>query len=127
MSRKITLAPVVIAASQSLTASFNSPATVLEYQDNVLYEIDVTTSNSVGTFKVQVSQDYVPPNSLTSANSGTWVDLVLDGTPSVNAANDNILISLNQVPFHAMRLAYTSTTPGTGTCKITITARPVGS
>lgn len=128
MSRKLVLAPIIIANNQSLTSSFNSAATILDFQDNVLYEIDVTTNNSAGTFKVQVSQDYQPSGVVNvTANAGTWVDLALDGVPTVASASDNILISLNQVPFHAMRLAYTSTTPGTGTCKIIITARNIGS
>lgn len=127
MSRKLVLAPIVLESSKSLAASFFSPATVLDFQDNVLYQIDVTTSDSEGEFAVQVSQDYQPPNGQVTANAGTWVDLPISGTPSVNAANDNILISLNQVPFHAMRLKYTQSVAGTGTCKITLTARPVGS
>lgn len=127
MSRKLMLAPIVLETAKSLAASFTTAATVIDFQDNVLYQIDVTTSNSEGTFVVQVSSDYQPTNGQVTANAGTWVDLTLDGTPEVSAANDNILISLNQVPFHAIRLKYNSDVAGTGTCKITITARNVGS
>ena len=122
MSSKRALLPVVIASGQSLAASFASLPTVITYVDNVAYVINVTTTNSVGSFAVQVSEDYAPPPQglNISANPGTWTTLTLSGTPAVASANDTIAISLNQVPFNAIRVIYTATTPGTGTCKITV-------
>lgn len=122
MSSKRALLPVVIASAQSLAASFNSTPTMVTYVDNIAYLINVTTVDSTGSFSVQVSEDYAPPpqGSNTPANSGTWTTLTLSGVPSVAAANDTIAISLNQLPFNAVRLAYTSSIAGTGTCKITI-------
>ena len=60
-------------------------------------------------------------------NPGNWINLVLaGGTPFVAAANDQILIDLNQLPFTAIRLSYTSTIAGTGVADIFITARQLG-
>ena len=122
MSSKRALLPVIIASGQSLTTSFNSAPTVVTYVDNIAYLINVTTTDSAGTFAVQVSEDYAPPpqGSNTPANPGTWTTLTLSAAPVAASANDTIAISLNQVPFNATRIAYTSTIAGTGTCKITI-------
>lgn len=127
MSRKLVLLPVTVASSQSLAADFTTTPTVLSYQDNVAYQINVTTTNSEGTFKIQASMDYeAGVNGSGPPVVGNWVDLTLDGTPTVAAANDTIAISLNQVPFKALRVAYVSTVAGTGTCNIIIMARTVG-
>lgn len=125
LSRKNTLKFTVLSA-QSLAASFNSAATFIRNTDNVSYQINVTTSNSTGTFSVQVSDDYAvgPDGDIT--NAGTWVTLTLSGTPTVAAANDTIGISLNQLPYDAIRLVYTAGTAGTGTCSAIITTKQLG-
>ena len=127
MSRKLVLLPTEIATAQSLAAAFTTTPTVLSYQDNVAYQINVTTTNSTGTFSVEASMDYVPSGTgNVPPDAGTWATLTLDGSPSAAAANDVIAISLNQVPFKALRIAYTPTIAGTGTCDILIMARTVG-
>ncbi len=132
MSRKNTLEPVYVTASQavpindpiegintnaiptqSLAASFNTIPTSVKYQDNLSYQININTTNSVGTFELQGSNDGV-----------TYDNLTLAGV--VNAANDVSLININQFPFAWMRLSYTATTAGTGTCQIILMARNVG-
>lgn len=127
MARKDTVY-YVLEASKSLAASFNTAPTMVTYLDNIAYQIDVTTTNSTGSFAVQASLDYSPggPNQL-PANPGNWINLVLSGgTPTVAAANDDILIDLNQLPYKAIRLAYTSTIAGTGTCSIKLMAKQLG-
>lgn len=116
-----------LVSAQSLAATFNSSPTVINYMDNCSYQINVTTSNSQGTFSVQASNDYKKdePSQIVT-NAGTWVDLTLSGTPTVAAANDSIIINLNQLPFTAIRLHYTSTIAGTGTADIYITDKVVG-
>lgn len=133
MARKNVLAPVKIATAQSLASSFNSSPTIISYEDNIVYNIKVTTSDSTGTFKLQCSPDYVPsaaPTQSSSAATGTWYDLAMSGdnlgVPTVNAANDSMTLKLTQVSFKAIRLAYTSSVAGTGTCDIYITANTVG-
>lgn len=125
MARKNTLT-YEVASSQSLSASFTTPATVIQYLDNCSYQINITTTNSVGSFSIQGSNDYsVNENNI--INPGNWIDLSLGGgTPSANAADDNIIISLNQLPFSAIRIAYTSSVAGTGTCDIFMTCKQVG-
>jgi len=122
MSRKNVLTPQLLNSTpQSLSASFVSPVTTITYADNVAYQINTTTTNSTGTFAVQGSLDYNKDVDGNVTNPGTWTTLPLGGgTPSVAAANDVILINLNQLPFNAVRLAYTSSIAGTGTCNIYI-------
>lgn len=116
-----------IAAAQSLAASFTSPVTVIKYLDNIAYQINVTTTNSQGTFTVQGSLDYaVDGPSGTVTNAGNWIDLNLGSSPTVSAANTNIIINLNQLPFAAIRLVYTSAVAGTGACDILIAGKQLG-
>ena len=126
MARKDTLLFKVLPAGTSLSASFTGPATTIRYGDNVSYQIDVFTTNSIGTFSVQVSNDYSVGPDNTVVNPGTWNTLTLSGTPTVAGANDIISISLNQLPYFAIRLAYTSSVAGTGTCFAYITSKQIG-
>lgn len=125
MSRKNTLKYQLL-TDQSLSASFISPVTFVRNTDNISYQIDVTTSDSIGTFSIEVSDNYAVGPDNTVTNPGTWIPLTLSGVPVVNAANDIIGISLNQLPYDAIRLVYTSSTPGTGTCSAIITTKTVG-
>lgn len=128
MSRKNTLV-YQLASNQSLSALFHTPATVVRYLDNCSYQINVTTSNSTGTFAVEVSNDYYvnEGNDNVVMNPGNWVPLTLaGGTPTVSAMNDTIMINLNQLPFYAVRLTYTPNVAGTGTASIYITDKSVG-
>lgn len=126
MARKNVLLPQLIATGQSLAASFTSVPTVINFDDNIAYQIDVNTTNSVGTFAVQASLDYVPASPTQNAVAGHWINLTLSGSPSVASTNDDIIIDLNQLPYSAVRIAYTSTVAGTGTCEIRIMAKQVG-
>lgn len=118
-----------VAKGQSLATSFTSAPTIVRNMDNCSYQINITTSNSVGTFAVEVSNDYSlnVANDNAPVNAGHWVALTLaGGTPFVSAANDNIVINLNQLPFFAVRLRYTSSTAGTGTADIFLTNKRLG-
>lgn len=115
--RKNVLSPELVAPAQSLAASFNTVPTMIPFLDNCAYQINITTTNSTGTFAVQGSVDYVQATPIQPGNPGNWVSLTLGGTtaaPVAAAANDQIIINLNQVPFNALRIAYTSTVAGTG-------------
>lgn len=127
MARKDALRTPV-ALVQSLAASFVTAPTYVKYLDNCSYQINVTTSDSVGTFTLQASNDIgYSGDSAAAPLAGTWVDLTLGGgTPSVSAANDVIMIDMNQLPFQAIRLKYTAGTPGTGTCDIWIAGKQIG-
>lgn len=126
MARKNVLNTELV-ASQSLATSFTTEPTIVKFLDNCSYQINITTTNSTGTFAVQVSNDYlVSEPTDTVINPGTWNALPIGGTPTVSAANDVITIDMNQLPFYAVRLAYTSTIAGTGTASIYITDKQIG-
>lgn len=112
----------------SLATSFTAPPTIVKFLDNCSYQINVSTTNSTGTFAVQVSNDYsVYEPSGEVMNAGNWISLTLaGGTPSVNATPDLIVINLNQLPFYAIRLAYTANVAGTGTATIYIVDKQIG-
>lgn len=126
MSRKNVLKPVLIASAQSLAVSFNSAPTVIEQGDNVGYQINISGGASTGTIAVQVSMDYERVPQDASADAGTWSDLALSGIPTLTGSADIINITLNQPPFKAIRLAYTSDVAGTGTADIYISYKSVG-
>ena len=111
------------ALNQSMAASFNSLPTMIKYLDNVSYQINITTSNSTGTFTIQGSNDFQAQDNLNTVATGNWVTLTLSGIPVAAGANDNIMLTLNQLPFRAIRLVYTSSTAGTGTCNCYIVAK----
>lgn len=112
----------------SLAASFTAPPTIVTYMDNCAYQIDITTTNSTGSFVVQASLDYaVDALSGTVTNAGNWITLTLaGGSPIAAAANDDIMISMNQLPFVAIRISYTPTIVGTGTCAIYLSSKQLG-
>lgn len=127
MSRKLVLAPTLVETSKSLSTSFNSTPTMITNTDNVAYQINVTTSNSTGTFSIQGSVDYQPATANLPGVTGNWADLGLGGgTPTVAAANDTLIFNLSLLPFNALRVAYTSTIAGTGTCNIYIMTKQTG-
>lgn len=114
-----------VANDKPMSSSFTSDPTVIKYLDNCSYQINITTSDSTGTFVVQASNDYAGSDPVVAAaNAGNWVDIPLEGgTPYAAAANDSILIDLNQLPFNAVRVKYTSSVAGTGTCDIVLMAK----
>lgn len=126
MARKNNLV-TQIATAQSLSAAFQSAPTVIRDLDNCSYQINITTTNSTGTFTIQGSDDYyVQEPTNTVMNPGTWVDIPLSATLPVAAANETILVSLNQLPFYAIRVSYIPVVAGTGTAAIYITDKMLG-
>jgi hypothetical protein len=115
-------------SNQSLATNFNTDPTLVKFLDNCSYQINVTTSDSEGSFQVEASNDYAiyePTNDV--QNAGTWVPLTLaGGTPTVAAQNDTIIINLNQLPFNAIRLSYSSSVAGTGTCSVYLVGKQLG-
>jgi hypothetical protein len=118
----------LLVENQSLSASFESAPTMVQWMDNISYQINCATIDSEGTFAVEASLDYVPsdPTQGKAAATGNWVSLDIGGIPTISGANDVILIDLNQLPFKAIRLSYNSIVAGTGVCSIYINARQVG-
>ncbi len=127
MARKDVLLPIYISPtasdsaplSISLAADFVTVPTNVLYQDVVCYQVNITTSDSIGVFYVQVSEDY---NKNTQA--GNWVDMGQAGI--ANAANDTIVCEIDPGGRAFIRMRYDATTPGTGTCSILLTAKQLG-
>jgi hypothetical protein len=59
-------------------------------------------------------------------NPGTWLDLTLSGVPVASGPSDIIGISLNQLPYDAIRFTYTPSTPGDGVLTAILTSKMVG-
>lgn len=110
---KHVLNPIPIATAQSLSSSFNSASTTVPFQDNLSYQVTVTTSDSVGEFFLQGSDD-----------DANWADT--GNSLLISGANDTLLFAINQWPFKYVRLRYASSVAGTGTCSILFHARTVG-
>ena len=117
-----------VTEAQSLAANFTSAATIIRYLDNCAYQINVTGGGSSGTFSVEGSLDYAvsEANDDAPVRAGNWVALNLTGTPTITGSNDTILIDLNQLPFNAIRLKYTSTVAGAGSCDVYVMSRQLG-
>lgn len=129
MSRKNILAPYKVESAHSLAASFNSAPTIISYLDNCAYQINIATTNSIGNFFIQGSIDYQIDVNQNVINAGNWVDLSLgggNGQPAAAAANDSIIVDLNQLPYNAIRVRYAAGTAGTGVCDIWVTLKQVG-
>jgi len=121
MSNRKNVLKYQVASAQSLAANFSSPATMITYLDNCSYQINISTVNSTGTFIVEGSNDYQEREAVQNPHNGNWVPIPLAGptaNPVAAGANDSILIDLNQLPFNAIRVSYTSTVAGTGTADI---------
>ena len=115
MARKNIIAPYLVASAQSMAANFTTAATTIDWMDNVFYQINITTSDSTGTFFPQVSIDGVNYN-----------DLPVSATLVSAAANDTLTYDLREVPGHKVRIRYASTIAGTGTCNVYIQAKQKG-
>lgn len=137
MAKKDTLVtslinPVTGTTTFSLAAAFSTPPTVVRFLDNCSYQINVETTDSVGSFIVEMSNDYFvnPSSDNTVTNPGNWIPLTLTSAggavPTVAATSTNISINLNQLPFYAIRVSYTPTTAGTGTCQVYIADKVIG-
>jgi len=124
VARKDVLAPIYVNStttspfefpiSQSLAANFNTISTNVLYKDSIAYQMNVTTSDSVGQFYLQESVDNV-----------NFVDVGACGT--VNAANTSIVVEVDisrTAPW--IQLRYQVGTAGTGMCQILLTAKQVG-
>lgn len=114
MGRSARLAPVaVVTAPKSMAADFNSNSSTWENQEAISYQIDWTTSDSIGVFYLQTSLD-----------GTSWVDVGACGT--VASANDTSIVEYAQSGAYLTRIRYDATTAGTGTCSIKVSAKAVG-
>ena len=109
MSRKAVLLPIYVdetsAASEPLSLSladdFTTLPTNVMYQDVVCYQINVDTSDSEGTFYVQISEDYSPRD-----GSGSFVDMGIAGL--AEGTDDTIICEIDPGGRAFIRLRYES-------------------
>lgn len=121
MARKNSLDPIYVnltaagptPSTLSLSASFNTVSTAVPYQDGLNYQINISTSNSIGNFYLQASDDNV-----------NFADV--GQAAIVASASDVAICEITQVTAKYYRLRYQSATAGTGTCQIFLTARSIG-
>ena len=104
MSRKNVAQPYQIINSQSLLAPFTSVDTTITWLDNVGITLDVVTTDVIGEFFVQGTIDGV-----------TWFDLDVQPTLTVAGANTKMILDLNQLPFHKVRIRFEFTSGTSGT------------
>jgi len=109
-----------------MDADKTATPTIVRYLDNIAYQINFTTSDAIGVWRVEASLDYeVDAVTGQVVNAGEWVPLILSGSPAAAGANDEILININQNPFNALRLVYDRTS-GDGSMSAFIMARQIG-
>ena len=102
MGRKSILRKYCIFNAASLEATLTSPITSIEYLDSPCIQLQWTTADAVGTFRIEASID-----------CEVWT--AIDGiAPVVNKANDHTLINLPLLACPFIRVVYTRT-EGTGT------------
>lgn len=111
--QKNVLLPHRLEEAKSLATAFTSTITDIPYLDNLGVQINVTTTNSTGTFTIETSIDKV-----------SWVTLPV-GTISVAAATDQFFVNMNNLPFQSIRVKYVPTIAGTGVCDIYVMGKEV--
>lgn len=111
-----------------MAANFVTSPTIIRYLDNCCYQINMDGNGSTGSFSVEGSLDYAvnEANDDAPVRAGNWIALNLSGTPTAGGSSDQILIDLNQLPFNAIRLRYTSSVAGTGHCDVYVMSRQLG-
>lgn len=115
MSRKLYLDTVNLLTGKSLATSFVTPVTTISYTDNVSYQVNVSTTDSTGTFSLQGSND------------GVKFVTLLSTCGLVGSVDDTIMVNVvGTTPCKFLQLLYTPSVAGTGTCTINITTKTVG-
>lgn len=117
--RKSTLTPTRIAAAADLSADYTSSVTAVQWQDNIVYQVNVLTGTPVGVLNVETSSDY----NATTGNSGNWITLGAGYQATVNGTGSGVL-DINQLGPCYVRLKYTRTS-GTGTMDIYVSGKQV--
>lgn len=122
MSKKGSLLKFQNITDGDMSAAITSVVTALPFLDNIGIQLNVTTSDAVGTFQVQVSADHAQDSQGVVSNAGHWIPLTLSGTPTVASADTDISIDINELAFPWIRVVYVRTS-GSGTVQGFITAK----
>jgi len=116
MSAKLYMSPNPIVTNASMAATITSEPCDIRTMDLLALSLQFTGS-PVGTFDIQVSEDYQPNMSTayTPINPGTWISIVssLSSAPVASGSAGNIVINLPLLATAYLRVVYNPTS-GTG-------------
>lgn len=113
--RKNNLPPFRVLSSVSMSGTVTSSVTNLSQLDNIGVQFNFTGS-PVGTFNVQVSNDYNESNqggAVVVLNPGSWINMSLTPSPAATGTADNIYIDIVPTSAQWIRTVYTGSS-GTG-------------
>lgn len=120
---KNVIRPNRIVTAGVMASTVTSPATNIQFQDNVCYQCNYSGS-PVGSFDVQTSADYNPNGddpAIPINNTGTWAPL---GLNIASAGGSPQVIDLNQLSMPWVRLVYTPVS-GSGSLDVFVSTKTV--
>ncbi len=109
MSTRPFLKPYQVITDNDMSADFTSAVTNIQQISHVSYSITWITSDAVGTFSVEVSNDYAISADGTVLNEGTWTAIDLSTTVATAGTDDNAFIDIQSLSAVWCRLKYTFT------------------
>lgn len=124
MPRKNVLIQAQTIEAASMAASYTGAATNIAYLDNVMIQLNWSGA-PVGTFAVEISNDYQQDAQGNVVNAGNWHVLTVSpalAAPAGSASSTYTLISNLGAPW--IRVVYTRTS-GTGALDMYITAKEI--
>ena len=121
MSSRPQFNPYSVITNGNMSTSLTSEVTIIQKISYVSYSV-AFTGTPVGTFSVEVSNDYALNPDGTVKNSGTWTAVTLTSSPAATGSADNGFIDLSGISAYAIRLKYTRSS-GTGTLNAVINGK----
>lgn len=107
----------------SMASDITSSATNILFLDNVSIQFNYT-GTPVGTFDVQVSNDYEQDSQGVITNVGNWISIPLNPIPTASGSADQVVIDINQISTPWLRIVYDATS-GAGTLNMYISAKTI--
>lgn len=95
-----------------------SEATVVGQMDKLTYQCKFSAANS-GTFVVEAKSEK------SNGTPGVWYELDF-GAPMTIAAETDVVMNLNELPFSHVRIKWTPDALQTGTLTVIVAAKAVG-
>lgn len=123
MAKKDALFGYLLADNQSLAASFDSQNFRIRWLDNLILNVATSSvTDNLGTFTVEhriIKED---------GNYSAWCPLeFVEGTPTLNNANDTFIFIIKQISPGEIRVRFTAAgTSPNGTCDIWISGTSLG-
>ena len=112
MSVKRTFEHLTLFVDESMGATTTSASSNILHLDRVSYNLSWVTSDAVGTFSIEGSND-----------DSTWVTITLDTDITAASANDSALIDVETAAKY-VRLKYTRSS-GTGTLQAKLVGKSI--